>query len=83
VSPQSALATTARNHQMATELHKFPPIEGVRWFNVAVLVLTPLIAICGLVLVPLERKTVIFACAYYLFSMIGEINFAFVDLLSN
>ncbi|KAJ7319070.1 delta 9-fatty acid desaturase protein [Mycena olivaceomarginata] len=56
---------------MATELHKFPPIEGVRWFNVAVLVLTPLIAICGLVLVPLERKTVIFACAYYLFSMIG------------
>ncbi|KAF7369083.1 Acyl-CoA desaturase [Mycena venus] len=56
---------------MATELHKFPPIEGVRWFNVAVLVLTPLAAIYGLVFVPLDRRTVIFACAYYLFSMIG------------
>ncbi|KAJ7678161.1 delta 9-fatty acid desaturase protein [Mycena polygramma] len=55
---------------MATE-HKFPPIEGVRWFNVAVLVLTPLISICGLFLVPLDRRTVIFACAYYVFSMIG------------
>ncbi|KAF7377634.1 Acyl-CoA desaturase [Mycena sanguinolenta] len=56
---------------MSTAFDKFPPIEGIRWFNVAVLVLTPLIATYGLVFVPLDWKTVIFACAYYWFSMIG------------
>ncbi|KAJ7182712.1 delta 9-fatty acid desaturase protein [Mycena crocata] len=59
---------------MATGLHKFPPIEGVRWFNVFVLVGTPLIALYGLIFVTPDRRTVVFALAYYLFSMIGEIS---------
>ncbi|KAJ7750425.1 delta 9-fatty acid desaturase protein [Mycena maculata] len=56
---------------MAIILHNFPPIEGIRWFNVSVLVCTPLIALCGLFFVPLDRRTVLFAIAYYLFSMLG------------
>ncbi|KAJ6598464.1 delta 9-fatty acid desaturase protein [Mycena vulgaris] len=51
--------------------HRFPPIEGVRWFNVSVLVVTPLIALYGLLFVPLDRRTIMFAAAYYVFSMIG------------
>lgn len=56
---------------IATEFHKFPPIEGVRWFNVAVLVGTPLIAVCGLFFIPFDWRTGLFAFAYYLFSMFG------------
>jgi stearoyl-CoA desaturase (delta-9 desaturase) len=59
---------------MAAELHKFPPIEGIRWFNVSVLVITPLIALYGLLFVPFDRRTVTFAFAYYVFSMIGRIS---------
>ncbi|KAJ7489365.1 delta 9-fatty acid desaturase protein [Mycena latifolia] len=55
---------------MAPE-RKFPPIEGVRWFNVSILVGTPLIALYGLLFVPFDRRTIMFAFAYYLFSMIG------------
>ncbi|KAJ7705420.1 delta 9-fatty acid desaturase protein [Mycena rosella] len=55
---------------MAPE-HKFPPIEGIRWFNVCILVGTPLIALYGLLFVPFDRRTLVFAFAYYLFSMIG------------
>ncbi|KAJ7267429.1 delta 9-fatty acid desaturase protein [Mycena rebaudengoi] len=56
---------------MATGLHKFPTIERIRWFNVSVLVVTPLIALYGLLFVPLDRRTIAFALAYYLFSMLG------------
>ncbi|PFH47568.1 hypothetical protein AMATHDRAFT_6624 [Amanita thiersii Skay4041] len=50
----------------------FPTIKGVRWFNLAVLTITPAIAIYGLLYVPPRRETIIFAVAYYLFTMLGE-----------
>nr|GAT58921.1 delta-9 fatty acid desaturase protein [Mycena chlorophos] len=49
----------------------FPKILGVRWFNVAVLAAAPALWIFGVFFVPLTRKTLVFSCAYYLFSMFG------------
>ncbi|KAF8154570.1 delta 9-fatty acid desaturase protein [Crassisporium funariophilum] len=49
----------------------FPPTKGVRWFNLAVLTITPLIAGYGLWSVRLRRDTGFFAVAYYIFSMLG------------
>ncbi|KDR79185.1 hypothetical protein GALMADRAFT_63433 [Galerina marginata CBS 339.88] len=51
---------------------KFPTTTGIRWFNVAVLVFTPLIALVGLWKVKLRRDTGWFAIVYYVFSMLGE-----------
>ncbi|CAK5274223.1 unnamed protein product [Mycena citricolor] len=48
----------------------FPQIVGVRWFNVAVLLLTPMPAAYGLWYVPVTLKTAVFAILYYFFSMI-------------
>ncbi|KAL1664927.1 hypothetical protein GGF50DRAFT_53806 [Schizophyllum commune] len=50
----------------------FPPIKGVRWFNVYVLVTTPAAALYGLCYTTLHPWTVAFAAAYYVFSMLGE-----------
>ena len=55
-----------------TLTRKFPPTRGVRWFNVVVLTLTPLIAGYGIIGVVLSRETVLFSVAYYVFSMLGE-----------
>ncbi|KAH9852498.1 delta 9-fatty acid desaturase protein [Lenzites betulinus] len=49
----------------------FPKIEGVYWFNTNVLIFTPLIALYGILYVPLQRPTAIFAFVYYVISMIG------------
>jgi stearoyl-CoA desaturase (delta-9 desaturase) len=51
---------------------KFPGTKGVRWFNVAVLVITPLTALYGLYATNIRRSTGIFAGIYYIFSMLGE-----------
>lgn len=53
-------------------LNNFPPIVGVRWFNVSVLTLTPAIAGYGLLVAPVYCKTAVFAVLYYVFSMLGE-----------
>ena len=53
----------------------FPPIHGIRWFNVAILVLTPLLALYGLHSVHIRRPTALFAFAYYTFSMLGKSRF--------
>jgi stearoyl-CoA desaturase (delta-9 desaturase) len=50
----------------------FPPNKGFRWFNIAVLTVTPMVAIYGLIFVRVRRETVLFSMAYYLFSMLGE-----------
>jgi stearoyl-CoA desaturase (delta-9 desaturase) len=52
----------------------FPPTNGIRWFNVGVLTLTPLLAVYGLWTVKIQRDTGFFAVAYYIFSMLGEIR---------
>lgn len=54
---------------------KLPAITGVRWFNLAILTVTPAIAVYGLVLAPRLRGTVTFAVLYYVFSMLGMIEF--------
>jgi len=57
---------------MVALTQKFPPTKGVRWFNVAVLTMTPLIAGYGIIGVVFRRETVLFSVAYYMFSMLGE-----------
>lgn len=52
--------------------HNFPPTKGIRWFNLTVLTLTPLVAFCGLWTVKVRRDTGAFAVVYYIFSMLGE-----------
>lgn len=49
----------------------FPPIKGIRWFNVYVLAITPAIAVYGLCNYALHPATVAFSIAYYVFSMLG------------
>jgi len=56
----------------STLSQNFPPTTGIRWFNVVVLTLTPLIAVYGLWTVKIRRETGFFAVAYYIFSMLGE-----------
>ncbi|KAJ6590073.1 delta 9-fatty acid desaturase protein [Mycena vulgaris] len=57
---------------VASQRHKgFPAIEGVRWFNLAVLVFTPLVALCGVFFIRLDGRTLIFAIAYYFFTVFG------------
>lgn len=51
---------------------KFPPITGIRWFNLAILTITPAVAWYGLLYVQCCRRTLIFSGMYYLFSMFGE-----------
>jgi stearoyl-CoA desaturase (delta-9 desaturase) len=54
-------------------MNNFPPIIGVRWFNLSVLIVTPVVAGYGLFVAPLLRGTALFAMLYYVFSMLGEL----------
>ena len=47
-------------------------IQRIRWFNLAVLTITPAIAAYGVCVVKAQRDTVAFAIAYYVFSMLGK-----------
>jgi stearoyl-CoA desaturase (delta-9 desaturase) len=51
---------------------KFPSITGVRWFNLAILLVTPALAVYGFTRVDLLFKTLVFAMAYYWFTVLGE-----------
>lgn len=58
--------------QLFQELTKgFPTITGIRWFNLGVLVLTPAVALYGLLWVPILPKTAICAVGYYVYTMLG------------
>lgn len=59
-------------------MKKFPTIVGIRWFNLAVFSITPLLAVYGLLTIRLKRDTALFSVAYYIFSMLGERNTYFV-----
>lgn len=50
----------------------FPPITGIRWFNLSVLVITPALSLYGLFQVPILTRTVIWTALYYIFSMLGK-----------
>ena len=51
---------------------KFPPTKGIRWFNLLVLIITPLVACYGFWATELKWNTGIFSGMYYVFSMLGE-----------
>ncbi|KAE9402575.1 delta 9-fatty acid desaturase protein [Gymnopus androsaceus JB14] len=55
---------------ISTYTKDLPTITGIRWFNIAVLTLTPSIALAGLYLVPLRSPTVGFSVLYYVFTML-------------
>ncbi len=57
---------------MSSLTHDFPPTKGFRWFNLAVLTVTPLVAVYGLIFVRVRRETLLFSMAYYVFSMLGK-----------
>lgn len=61
--------------------HNLPPITGLRWFNLVVLILTPLLAAYGLVFMRVRHETVLFSIAYYVFSMLGEGHRFFFHIL--
>ncbi|KNZ75891.1 Acyl-CoA desaturase [Termitomyces sp. J132] len=58
-----------------------PAIRGVRWFNVAILTITPAIAAYGLWCSPRNYATIMFAFAYYLFSMLGDFAHDFLQVI--
>ncbi|TBU38077.1 hypothetical protein BD309DRAFT_1084279 [Dichomitus squalens] len=49
----------------------FPIIRGVEWFNLAILLVTPLVSVYGIVYVPLKSKTLVFSLLYFWFSILG------------
>lgn len=50
----------------------FPPVTGVRWFNLSVLVITPVLSLYGLFYAPILSATVVWTTLYYIFSMLGK-----------
>ncbi|PPR00686.1 hypothetical protein CVT24_000974 [Panaeolus cyanescens] len=56
---------------LASITRKFPSTKGIRGFNLAVLTVTPLIAVYGLWKGNIIRGTSYFAFLYYVFSMLG------------
>ena len=57
---------------------QLPPItwsnwhKEVRWFNLSVIVITPLVALYGAATTRLDARTFYFCVFYYVFNMIGE-----------
>jgi len=49
-----------------------PPTTQIRWFNVAILTITPAVTAYGLWAVEARRGIVGFSIVYYIFSMLGE-----------
>ena len=52
-------------------IEKFPSVTRVRWFNLSILTITPVLAIYGLLTVLPDSRTSVFAILYYIFSMLG------------
>lgn len=50
---------------------QFPSITGVRWFNLGVLTITPLVALYGIIFVPMHLASMLSAVFYYCVTMIG------------
>lgn len=68
-----------------------PPISWsnwhreIRWFNLSVIVITPLVALYGALTTRLETRTFWFCVSYYVFNMIGgcSVRFGIMFLLSD
>jgi hypothetical protein len=57
--------------QVVSNRLKFPPVRRIRWFNLALLATTSALALYGMLYVPRDCRTLMFAVAYYVFSMLG------------
>lgn len=55
--------------------------KEIRWFNLGVVVLTPILALYGLWTTKLQTPTVLFSVAYYVFNMIGECSNAACEFI--
>jgi len=51
----------------------FPPIQGVRWFDVAILLLMPALSIYGMLYVPLKAETAYLSAFFYFWTMLGTL----------
>lgn len=72
--------TSLRGATMGTTVPKgFPLIRGVRWFNVAVLTITPAIGFYGIFHASARRETILFSAAYFIFTMLGKCCLAFLQ----
>jgi hypothetical protein len=49
-------------------------LHRIRWMNLAVLTVTPSLALYGLWSTSIQRPTLLFTIAYYLFSMLGMVT---------
>ena len=68
---------------------RLPPVtwanwhERIRWFNLSVIVITPLLALYGAATTYLEARTVWFGVVYYVFNMIGGFLLVCSEIISN
>ena len=79
LTPTSAVPTVLhkRTDELLRNAESLPPITWsnwyteVRWFNIFVIVVTPLVALYGALTTHLETRTFWFSVFYYVFTMIG------------
>lgn len=63
--------------KLLSKAEPLPPItwsnwhKEIRWFNLSVIVITPLVALYGALTTHLETRTFWFCVLYYVFNMIG------------
>lgn len=50
---------------------QFPPAVRIKWFNLIALVVTPALALYGVMFVPFQTKTLVLSAFYYVYSMLG------------
>lgn len=55
----------------ALGLQSFPPIKGIQWFNVSILIFTPALSLYGFFTTPFLKPTAIFTVTLYFVTMLG------------
>ena len=86
--PSTSAATTNPDKyadKLLRNAEPLPPItwsnwyREVRWFNLSVIVITPLVALYGALTTRLETRTLLFCVLYYVFNMIGAFPTLFLN----
>ncbi|OBZ69393.1 Acyl-CoA desaturase [Grifola frondosa] len=60
-----------RSMNINRPLQGFPPIKGIEWSNLSILLFTHAVALYGIIYVPLQVQTLACAAVYYIFSTLG------------
>ncbi|OBZ69411.1 Acyl-CoA desaturase, partial [Grifola frondosa] len=63
-----------RSMNINRPLQGFPPIKGIEWSNLSILLFTHAVALYGIIYVPLQVQTLACAAVYYIFSTLGEVH---------